>query len=109
MKKEIPPKLWKSFYHGIRAAQNQFNHTMEAAFRTSERTPQLWQIYSGNGGLSAALRQLGVETRELNLPEWNFENWKERAAFLERNLGVGASMHQMVTPPRPERKDTGES
>ena len=79
----IPDKLRKTLYHGIRAAHNDLDQAIEVAFRSVDRAPQFWEIYSGNGGLAAAMRELGFETREFTLPEWDFEKAKDRAKFLE--------------------------
>ena len=77
----VPVKLWKSLHHSIRASANYLDKMVEDAFRSQHRRPQFWEVYSGGGTLSSTMRDLGFDTKEFDLPDWNFEDPRHRSEF----------------------------
>ncbi|CAE7831349.1 unnamed protein product, partial [Symbiodinium microadriaticum] len=80
----VPVTLWKSIIFGINRSKNSLNRHLEAAYRASDENCALfWEVYSGSGNLSAAMRQYGFQTRTFDLPEWNFEDASHRRSFFD--------------------------
>ncbi|CAE7693968.1 RE1, partial [Symbiodinium necroappetens] len=81
---QVPPTLWKSIIFGINRSKNSLDRQLESAYRASDESCAIfWEVYSGSGNLSAAMRQYGFQTRTFDLPEWNFEAASHRRAFFE--------------------------
>ena len=80
---KIPCKLWKALHHSIRSSQRRVHNMVESAFRTLERKPLFWEIYSGTGNLAEEVEKHGFECRTFDLPEWNFESAKDRQRLLD--------------------------
>ena len=57
---------------------------IEEALWTSLSTPLVfWELYSGDGGLSQSMEQLGFQVRTFDLPEWDFTKASHRSRLLE--------------------------
>ena len=81
---QVPPTLWKSIIFGINRSKNSLDRQLESAYRASDESCAIfWEVYSGSGNLSAAMRQYGFQTRTFDLPEWNFAAANHRRAFFE--------------------------
>ena len=80
----ISAKLFKSLEISVRQAANAENSVIEEALWTSPSTPLVfWELYSGDGGLSQSMEQLGFQVRTFDLPEWDFTKASHRSRLLE--------------------------
>ena len=80
----LPTSMWKSLTYGINRSKNELDRHLESAYRIADvDQATFWEVYSGSGNLSAAMRDLGFNVKSFDLPEWNFEDRGHRRAFFE--------------------------
>ena len=81
----VPAKLWKTLQAGVRRAVGHVYRVVDTAYRAvTKDKPLFWEVFSGSGGLAAAMAENGFEVQIFDEPEWNFDLPDHRKAFLEK-------------------------